>query len=280
MTIETQPLQVSVVQVDQMQASTGILDDPEISRLYTPIEVAKEEIWRRWNDKELRAKVEAFLGGDIPDCLKNSPRVVLARNIASPNKESVHFLRVAQQVDLQPLFGEYLNDKFVALNPDKYYLGKLFFDNKDNGVKIVNEIDGGDGHSIQSMQTKWGESFIEFHHRMLQEITPIEDNVCDFSDWLSKHGRTAKKYYIQYLALFLCYGVLADVFLMYNKKERGFVDSIIIPAMDQLETLFGVRPLIIPLFHSKNVNVMDDAGEEWMRYPESMKQLIPNEFIR
>ncbi|MDR3559494.1 MAG: hypothetical protein P4L58_03780 [Candidatus Pacebacteria bacterium] len=30
----------------------------ELLEIYTPLSVAKEEIWRRWNDKELRKKVE------------------------------------------------------------------------------------------------------------------------------------------------------------------------------------------------------------------------------
>jgi hypothetical protein len=30
----------------------------DIDTIYTPLEEAKEEVWRRWNDKALRAKVE------------------------------------------------------------------------------------------------------------------------------------------------------------------------------------------------------------------------------
>lgn len=37
----------------------------DIKEIYTPLSVAKKEIWRRWNDKELRKKVEDFLGGDV-----------------------------------------------------------------------------------------------------------------------------------------------------------------------------------------------------------------------
>ena len=35
----------------------------DIKEIYTPLSVAKEEIWRRWNDPVLRKKVEDFLGG-------------------------------------------------------------------------------------------------------------------------------------------------------------------------------------------------------------------------
>ena len=42
----------------------------DIKDIYTPLSVAKKEIWRRWNDKELRKKVEKFLGGDIPEVFR------------------------------------------------------------------------------------------------------------------------------------------------------------------------------------------------------------------
>ena len=42
----------------------------DIKDIYTPLSVAKKEIWRRWNDPVLRKKVEEFLGGDVPEVLK------------------------------------------------------------------------------------------------------------------------------------------------------------------------------------------------------------------
>lgn len=42
----------------------------DIKDIYTPLSVAEKEVWRRWNDKELRKKVEDFLGGDVPEFLK------------------------------------------------------------------------------------------------------------------------------------------------------------------------------------------------------------------
>ncbi len=59
----------------------------EVEKIYTPLSVAKEEIWRRWNDKELRKKVEDFLGGDIPEVFKKEPRATIFRYIATPNLE-------------------------------------------------------------------------------------------------------------------------------------------------------------------------------------------------
>jgi len=41
-------------------------EEVDIKEIYTPLSVAKKEIWKRWNDKALRKKVEDFLGGDLP----------------------------------------------------------------------------------------------------------------------------------------------------------------------------------------------------------------------
>jgi hypothetical protein len=40
-----------------------------LENFYTPLSEAKREIWRRWNDKALRKKVEEFLDGDVPKML-------------------------------------------------------------------------------------------------------------------------------------------------------------------------------------------------------------------
>ncbi len=64
----------------------------EVNKIYTPLSVAKEEIWRRWNDKALRKKVEDFLGVNLPEPFKNEPRAVMLRYIATPNFEASFFI--------------------------------------------------------------------------------------------------------------------------------------------------------------------------------------------
>lgn len=67
-------------QIEAMEEMTLKLED-----IYTPLKEAKEGIWRRWNDKELRAKVEEFLGGDVPEFLRDEPKAYLARQLVTPN---------------------------------------------------------------------------------------------------------------------------------------------------------------------------------------------------
>lgn len=97
-----------------------------VEDIYTPLSVAKEEIWRRWNDEELKKKIEKFLG-DIPECIKNEPKAISARQIATPNKEFFHFFDMAKMTDLKPLCWEYHCDRFITTNRDKAGLGKLGF---------------------------------------------------------------------------------------------------------------------------------------------------------
>jgi len=46
--------------------------DFDIREIYTPLSVAKKEIWKRWHDPILRKKVEDFLSGDILMVFKKS----------------------------------------------------------------------------------------------------------------------------------------------------------------------------------------------------------------
>lgn len=47
-----------------------------LENFYTPLSKAKDEIWKRWNDEELKKKVEKFLGGDLPKYFKGNPKAV------------------------------------------------------------------------------------------------------------------------------------------------------------------------------------------------------------
>ena len=64
----------------------------ELDAVYLTIEEAKEEIQKRWNDTELRSKMEQALASDIPEMMKQAPRAVISRHIMSPNFELLNFL--------------------------------------------------------------------------------------------------------------------------------------------------------------------------------------------
>lgn len=59
-------------------------NDATENGLYTSLEEAKEEIWRRWNNPQLRKSVDDFVG-NVPAVFGYEPRACLARFVASPN---------------------------------------------------------------------------------------------------------------------------------------------------------------------------------------------------
>lgn len=245
--------------------------------IYTSLSVAKEEIWRRWNDKELRKKVEDFLGGDVPEVFRgNAPVAVLSRDVISPNKEFIYFMDLVQETDLDSVFLEYLDGKFVARNFNKYHLCKMFFydgtgkrrGNEINTFNVVN-FNKMEGKKIKDIKTINGKSFVDFHHKILKEAAPeIQiDKIYDISLWFNKH-RKISEYYAHYLALFLCYGVLFDNFIMKN-GEGDFTQKKIIPSFKKLEELFGIKPLVVPL-----TPIKDEGELYWWCYPNSVRLFV------
>ena len=250
----------------------------ESNRLYVTPEVAKDEIWKRFYDEDLQKEVALFLGNDIPQVFQGRPRVVLARSVASPNKEAVHFLNIAEKLNLQPLFLEYLSDKFVSKNFDKHHLSRLFFYNetgKRGGSRVTTQqivdVDCFDGKPINTVQTKWNESFVAFHHRLFNDVLSHDylESSADVSTWLKRQGGNAKTYYPKYLALFICYAVYAELFLLDTDDDRLFFENIVLPAVSVVEKNFGMLPLIT---HISPVHLGADIS--WKYYPEFVKTCI------
>ncbi len=229
--------------------------------IYTPLSVAKEEIWRRWNDKELRKKVEDFLGGDIPEVFLSEPRAILARHVASPNNETSWFLDMAEASGLKYVFLEYLQDKFTFRNLSKYYLGKLVFRDgvgKHAGDKLfvekIVDFNQAESKKICDVLTLSEMNLVDFHHELLRgNGVNLDGAVFDMSEWYSKHGGVAKRYYEYYFALLICYGILFENYLS-DKNEGSFVQEVITPAFKKVYGLFGVKPLVVSLVPKKSEN--------------------------
>ncbi len=274
---------VDIMSSDRKETSDEVSVVDVLKRTYTPLKEAKEEIWRRWNNEALKKKVREFLGGDIPEPLRDAPKIVLARHAISPNGDLLEFLKVARYTSLGPAFFEPGNDKFVSSNPDKYFLGKMkfYYDIGKSGLgkfyslKVV-DFDKYDGKSASSIQTVWGESFLNFHHRILDSSVPgkLSSKIYNISPWIGRNGGSAVEFYPKYLALFLCYGVLAEIF--FSSKEGKFINDVLIPSLEVVESTFGMKPLIVRIF-SEKVFPEDQNDEDlhWMCYPASVAKLLP-----
>lgn len=248
-----------------------------MENFYTTLEEAKVEIWRRWNDKELRKKVEEFLSGD--DILKvfaSKPKAVLCRDIISPDLECLRFIDSAKEIGLDPLMLEYPEDKFVNKNSDKYYLCKLSFykgknkngDNITSTYRIV-DFNKAEGKKFCDINTVWGDSLVGFHHHLLEKSVPgLGDEIVDITKWFNTTRYESEYYYLYFLALFLCHGVLFENFLT-NKEELEFTQKKVLPSFHKLEEMFGVRPLIVPV-----VPLEEETDQYWWCFPEKNEILV------
>lgn len=255
-------------------AKNNMKDGYSTESIYTELSVAKEEIWKRWNDKELRNKVEKFLDNDMPCVFKKGPFAVMVRHVASPNKEFFRFKEIANKTKLPLLICEFISDKFTCKNELKYHLCRMYFHGgfgKNGGEKIISSkivnIDNCEGKKFSEIKTKDGVDFIDFHHKLLSQHFSIE-NVCDISTWLAYKGKKSNIFYVYYLALFLTHGVLFENFVI-EKEEKRLIEKTVIPAIMKLKTLFGINPLIVPL-----LPINDERNRHWCYYPEKIKTNI------
>ena len=239
----------------------------DIKDIYTPLSVAKKEIWRRWNDKELRKKAEDFLGGDLPEVLRNEPKAAIFRYIATPNLEFEFALDSARLVGLNLMFVEFLKDKFCTTNTDKVHLGKIYLYKKKNGEKgsikdckkVINLMDS-EGDKFENIKTIWGENFVDFHHRIFFNLYK-HINIFDASKFKT-NGESAYEVYLKVFSLFICNGVLFEnYFVNTNKYERQFTINVIKPAFDKIIEIFNVKPIIVPLVGQK-----EDGDIFWQYY--------------
>jgi hypothetical protein len=243
------------------------------SNFYTSLEDAKEEIWERWRNDALRKKVVDSIG-TIPHPMQESPRAVLDRNIATPNYEFFHFIQQANKTGLPILVTEYIRDKFVTINSDKLGLGRMpFYRGRNKKGRLLfryrNVIDCTiyQGKPIGEIKTLWGETLADFHHRLLT-TTSFSIDILDASSWYKSNGGNAENYYHNYLAMFICHGILFENFIT-NEEEERFSKSVVFPAFKQVVEHFGMKPLIVSL-------VPHDVASDiyWRCYPADIEEEV------
>jgi len=249
-----------------------------LKNFYTPLSIAKKEIWRRWNDEKLKKKVEKFLGKGIPKVFKGEPKAVLSRYIVSPNYDFFRFLELSELSELKPVFLEYVEDLFVAGNTDKYHLCKLFLydgEGKNGGSKIntskIIDFPVSEGKPLNNLCTSWGEKLVGFHHKLVKDTAPeVTIKRFDMKNWYSKKGRVPEKYYYYSLALYICHGILFENFLL-NEEEKNFTEYTVLKNFNKLINIFDVNPIIVPITPLKY-----ESDLYWWCYPKSIEKNVPS----
>lgn len=247
--------------------------------VYTPLSDALRLLEERRKDPVLLAKIEELLKGDIPECFKDSNLYsVHFRQIATPNKENEYFIALSRDHGLQPVFFEYYDDKFTSNNEFKHSLGQLRIHNDvvdKNGNYIEEKITIVDfnkynGDKLKNVKTIWNESLIDFHKKLfnLPDMDTGKVIFFDGSDWLKVHGAKASVYYLNFFLLFVCHGILFENFLT-KGTEGEFSKNIVLPALENVFNLVGLKPLIVP------IPPMDTEEEEhWVSYHPKIKPFL------
>ena len=245
-----------------------------VEDIYTPIEEAGKILQERWNNVELRKKVSDFLNGDIPDLMETTPHTCMVRHLASPDAEFRRFLELSDKVGLSPICLEYLQDKFVSNNEDKYYFGRMLFDfgvGKKGGRRLdpINIIDfnTSNGKRFCDLKTLWNENFVDFHHKLLNESVPNRVEIQDFSEWFKRNGGSANKYYEKYLSLFVCYGILFENFLL-SGEEAELTKNLVINNIEKIKEKFGYTPIIV------KVDDTSEGDQYWYSYQDFLKKIV------
>jgi hypothetical protein len=212
--------------------------------MYTPLEEAKKEVWKRWNDADLRRRVQEYVR-EVPEVLCTAPKAVLYRALTTPNFECLLFDKISKSIGLQSLFLEYLEDKFCVMNPDKVAMGKITFyhgKGKRNGHKTTIEkvVDFNlcSGNQFDSISTSWGMDFVGFHrHLLILKMKSLQKY--DLASWCKEHGGKPSTYYHLVMALFICHGILFENFL--DEGDEGvFTHEIVRPAFQRVTKHFGL----------------------------------------
>jgi len=241
--------------------------------MYTPLEEAKEEVWHRWNNVDLRRRVLEYVG-KLPDGYGAEPCAVLSRHVATPNFEAHRFHEIARPTGLQMVCDVYLADKFCTKNPDKYWLGKMAFHSgkgKNNGDRLTNVklivFHTEDGKVFADMATLWGDNFVSFHQRLFGYFFP-DIRCIDNSDWTIKAGTSLLEYYQRFLAIFVCHGILFENFLD-EGGEGKFTREVVWPATRKVTDHFGLKPLIVRLRPEES-----EADQYWCWYPGHLEEEV------
>ena len=247
----------------------------EIDALYTPLDEALAQLRERRINKNLRAAVTEFYGMRQPQFLVGEPRAILWRDIITPDREFEHFASTVAPTGLLPLCLEYSTDILCTHNNGKYRMCRPLFEVRPNhfrGLRIMN-FGQMDGQRLCDLRLKNDMPLPEFHHTLLHYAFPeMNAHLHDFSEWFNA-VRREDFYYLHYLALFICDGILFENFFANDPEELRFARERAIPSFTKAVELFGVRPLIVPLLPRETEN-----EDSWCRhvgslYPEALRLL-------
>jgi len=240
--------------------------------IYSSLDEARGALKKRWEDGDLKKKIEAELGGNLMPSFSNDLRAVLYRQICPADNGFEFFFYSAKYINAEPLILEYHDDIFVSFNEEKKGLGRLRVKLEDESHAVVDIMNFHENEKkkLGECVLKSGEKLVDFHHRLFNLLGCKAESV-DTSKWCHSIG-SAADYYYYFLLHFVAHGVLFDVFqTVEDEKEDVFTSNVVLPALEKIERKFGLKPLIVRLYPE---NQTDEEDFFWWCYPSGANRSI------
>jgi hypothetical protein len=206
---------------------------------------------------------EAASGGGTPSALArelgiardDEPTAVLFRQVATPNFETLWFVKKATRLGFHPVIVEYHADQFSVHNPYKRSLAVLPVVERRNihGQPIIKRhqllpVEASDRLPLRDLVLPSGETLPDFHQGLFRKMENcLAFRTVDLSRWFTQQSKGALWYYPEFLSLFSGNLVLFEDFAT-NRSEADFFNRVVHPAYEKASARLGRRPLITRLF--------------------------------
>lgn len=244
-----------------------------IKNIYVSLDEAREEIKKRWNDQELKGRVETELGEKFMSVFKDKPRGVSFRQVCPPDNGFVFFYQYTRYIGAEPLIVEYHNDIFTHINEEKKGLGRLRVTLPEGEAAMVDIMDfhANEKKKLNECTLKGGENLIDFY-RNLFSLSDYKADFIENSSWFHGIGR-ASEYYYYFLLHFVAHGFLSENLSEGDEKQKGFSDEIMLPAIEKIKDKFGFYPMIVRSYPDNQNNIEDFY---WWCCPKRVNDYIVN----
>ena len=245
-------------------------DEPaHLSQLYTPLDTLPL-INGACADADSELQQEVLKFARVPIAIQerlHARPCVIFRQQATPNFEIIRFFELARRLGRPPLILEMPHDLFTpSLNPSKRNLGKLTIVLEGRAIRKIPVVTFGqmEKRPFSAVRCNDGTPFVEFHHGLVRTVLGERamESLVDATEFFAVER--PRQYYERLFALFTCFGILADCYLL-SGWEEGFTESVVIPAYDATVDRFGIAPVIV-----RHLPIGTEPDPRWEHYPEAV----------
>jgi len=239
---------------------------------YLSLDEARDELKQRWNNFDLKKKIEEELGDKFMPIFKENPRGVSFRQVCSPDNGFTFFYQCSKYIGVEPLIMEYHDDIFTHLNEEKKGLGRLRVLTNENQEAIVDIINFHDNEKkkLGECVLKTGEKLVDFHHNLF-DVLKYKVDFIENSKWFKDIGK-AQDYYYYLLLHFVAHGVLFETFYDEgDSNEDAFTSDVVMPTIEKIKNKFGLEPVLTRAYPT---NQSEDEDFYWWSYPSIVNDSI------